>query len=63
MKFNIIDLLLPRETKFYDFLKEQADIPEVVVTAKYTDSGVMLFLPVRLPYVELAAMVPYYFVE
>jgi uncharacterized protein len=26
MKFNIFDLLLPRETKFFDFLKEQADI-------------------------------------
>ncbi|HOW50407.1 MAG TPA: DUF47 family protein [bacterium] len=26
MKFNILDLLLPRETKFYDHFEEQADI-------------------------------------
>jgi uncharacterized protein len=26
MKFNIFDLLLPRETKFYDFLREQVDV-------------------------------------
>jgi uncharacterized protein len=26
MKFNILDFLLPRETKFYDFFKEQVNI-------------------------------------
>jgi uncharacterized protein len=26
MKFNILDFLLPRETKFYEFFKEQVDV-------------------------------------
>ncbi len=25
MKFNVLDLLLPRETKFYDYLEQLSD--------------------------------------
>ena len=40
MKLNIFDLLLPRETKFYDFLNQQAEIlADAAVTFKKLVTG------------------------